>query len=59
MNKTELDQEEPANKQNRLSWKDLGELPNDKKKRLINEHGCILIFDSKFMQIYRIESVEL
>ena len=59
MNKTELDQEEPNNNQNRLSWKDLGELPNDKKKRLIDEHGCIYIFDGKNFELYKIEKVEL
>lgn len=59
MNKTELDQEESSDNQNRLSWKDLSELPNDKKKRLINEHGCIYIFDSKNFELYKIEKVDL
>ena len=59
MNKTELDQEESSDNQNRLSWKDLGELPNDKKKRLIDEHGCIYIFDAKNFELYKIEKVDL
>jgi len=57
MKKIDIDEKKETD--NRLTWKDLSDLPNDEKKRLIKEHGCIYIFDSKNFELFKIESVDL
>lgn len=58
MKKSDLSGEENTNS-NRLSWSQLDEMNNEDKESLINEFGCILIFDGRNMEIYKIERVEL
>lgn len=59
MKKNDLTEKEKSIEANRLTWFQLEGLNNEEKSALIDEYGCILIFDSKFMRIYRIETMEL
>lgn len=60
MNKTELtDKKSTDERSNRLTWHELDKLKAEDKEALIEQSGCILIFDAVKKEIYSIEKVEL
>ena len=45
--------------ENRINWDKLSDMKSEDKAKLIEEYGCILIFDYKKMEVYKIERLEL